>query len=111
MTNQLRVASVLLLMSLVVVNQAQSWDYEKQRTLTEMITLRREINGQRHPIFSGSEAGEFALNNRAVTSRVKEEDRYGKSEEDEIDLKNLLSESGFVGNSIEQAIRNGVISV
>lgn len=40
-----------------------------------------------------------------------EENRYGKSEEDEIDLKNVLSESGFVGNSIEQAIRNGVTSV
>lgn len=72
MANKLRVASVLLLMSFVVGTHArQTWDYEKQRTLSEMITLRREIVNHRHPVFSGSEAGEFALNNSAVTSRVK----------------------------------------
>lgn len=71
MPSRLRVALVPLLMLLVVVTHAQSWDYEKQRTLREMIALRQAIIGHRHPIFSGSEAREFALNNSAVTSRVK----------------------------------------
>lgn len=72
MANNLRFASVLWLVSFVVSAHAQQvWDYEKQRTLEEMTTLRREILNRRHPIFSGSEAEEFALNNSAVTSRVK----------------------------------------
>jgi hypothetical protein len=71
MAYHVSIASALVLLSLVVVTHAQSWDYEKQRTLAEMMTLRRGIIGQRHPIFSDSEAGEFALNNSAVTSRVK----------------------------------------
>jgi hypothetical protein len=71
MTPRVRLVSALLLTSFVMVAHAQSWDYEKQRTLSEMISLRREILGKRHPAFIGSEAGEFALNNSAVTSRVK----------------------------------------
>jgi hypothetical protein len=72
MANHLRFASVLLLMPFVVGTHAQQgWDMEKQRSLEEMTTLRREIVNRRHPIFSGAEAGEFALNNSAVTSRVK----------------------------------------
>ena len=39
-----------------------------------------------------------------------EENRYGTSKEDEIDLKNLFTEYGLVRNCIEQAIRNGVTS-
>jgi hypothetical protein len=72
MTNHLRFASFLLLVSFVVGTYGQQvWDYEKQRTLAEMTSLRREIVNHRHPIFSDSEAGDFALNNSAVTSRVK----------------------------------------
>jgi hypothetical protein len=68
----LKLAPVLLLMSFIAGTHApQSWDYEKQRTLAEMTTLRREIVNRRHPIFTGSDAGDFALNNSAVTSRVK----------------------------------------
>lgn len=69
--NKLRVAAVLFMLLFAVVVHAQGWDYEKQRTLAEMITLRRVIIDHRHPVFSGAEAGEFALNNSAVTSRVK----------------------------------------
>ena len=72
MANHLRFATVLLVTSFIVGTHAQKgWDYEKQRTLAQMTTLRREIVNRRHPIFTASEAGEFALNNSAVTSRVK----------------------------------------
>ena len=72
MAKHLRFAPVLLLMSFIVGTHAQQrWDYEKQRTLAEMTKLRREIVNRRHPVFSGSDAGDFALNNSAVTSRVK----------------------------------------
>ena len=72
MAKHRRFASILLLMSFVVGTHAQQvWEYEKQRTLAEMTSLRREIVNRRHPIFSGADAGEFALNNSAVTSRVK----------------------------------------
>jgi hypothetical protein len=70
MVSYLRIAALLLLF-FVVSNQAQVWDYEKQRTLTEMITLRQEILNYKHPIFSGSEVGKFTLNNFAVTSRIQ----------------------------------------
>lgn len=71
MNRHVRIAAALALISFAMGIQAQSWDYEKQRTLAEMIALRRGIIGQRHPIFSDSEARKFALNNSAVTSRVK----------------------------------------
>lgn len=72
MANHLRFAPVLLLLSFMVGTHAQQpWDYEKQRTLAEMSKLRREIVNRTHPVFSGSDAGDFALNNSAVTSRVK----------------------------------------
>ena len=72
MAKHIKFALVLLLMLFMAVTHAQQvWDIEKQRTLAEMTKLRREIVNRRHPIFTSADAGDFALNNSAVTSRVK----------------------------------------